>query len=423
MWKNHIFYLSMSTIFCYSSWTSLCRNWNLTNAMHYSSWVALEWRLVTWAMICSFSNCVNHGRVFWWSWSWWGAWVYIPVIASFFSVCQDSMKLCQWLRMWSLAHCFYLGTLLLRLLIYSRTISCAYSNCIWCGTCCQWSLTTNMVWIRLWSRRNWLTDTIKKITRNSSKDFQKEHADRDTAETGSCNNDICCMTRSNKTYHPLVPLRLTDRAYREPDGAECFSGFGINKTSYENGGSSDTASWNSTSLMIPRTDILDIFLHTHERDIIRLSMNLQDTVFELREKIYNILHIPLNQWRLFSCGGRLFWDSRQLALYDIKNQGTVYIRLLMKGGGSKSKRNRQEHSTLERGSSRIVKPENSKGIIARERRSERLNIKRPRVAQEDSTNSKMQYCPLCNEELANKNDVTSKGLIFCRDCGRGFHLT
>lgn len=98
------------------------------------------------------------------------------------------------------------------------------------------------------------------------------------------------------------------------------------------------------------------------------------------------------------------------------------MRLLMKGGGCKSKRHRQEPFAKGRGSISTVQPENNKsGVVASQRRSRRLNLKRPREAREYCMKSKKESCPLCNEELpVGKNSFEE--LISCFICGRQFHI-
>ena len=67
------------------------------------------------------------------------------------------------------------------------------------------------------------------------------------------------------------------------------------------------------------TDNLNIFVTTHGGERFQLCLNILSTVHEARKKIYDITHIPLNQWRLQSCGGILFWNRRTLSYYDVKD--------------------------------------------------------------------------------------------------------
>ena len=94
----------------------------------------------------------------------------------------------------------------------------------------------------------------------------------------------------------------------------------------------------------------------------------------------------------------------------------------MKGGGCKSRKHQRESSAAETGSNINIQQENRKTKVAvKRRRSKRLNRKRPREAHENRANTERQYCPLCEEELTEKNNQSLEGLIFCRICGRGFH--
>ena len=172
------------------------------------------------------------------------------------------------------------------------------------------------------------------------------------------------------------------------------------------------------------SDDLHIFVNTYHGKRIRLSVNLQNTVLEVRKKVCDILGVPLNEWRLLSCGGKLFWDSRKLADYGMKDQGTLDMRLLMKGGGSKSERQRQRPSTVGSGPFGTLKSlnrENKTG--SRRRRSRRLNLKRAREPDEDCAKPGIQCCPLCDEELTEKTNKSIEGLVFCCTCQRGFHLS
>ena len=165
---------------------------------------------------------------------------------------------------------------------------------------------------------------------------------------------------------------------------------------------------------------IKIFVTTQHRKRIELSLNLQNTVLEVRKLVYNILNIPLNQWRLLSCGGKLLWDSRTLADYSMENQATLSIWLLMKGGGIEAERTRQE-TPAGPGTTGTLQSDERWTPGSKQRRSERLNLKRPREAREDGV-SGSQHCPLCDDEISQNKTKSMEGLIFCCVCGRGFHL-
>ena len=98
--------------------------------------------------------------------------------------------------------------------------------------------------------------------------------------------------------------------------------------------------------------------------------------------------------------------------------------LLMKGGGTKSKRHWQEPSAPERESIGTVHPEHrTENIVRWQRRSNRLNLKRQREVHNDCIGPSQQVCPLCEEELKEKNAESLEDLTFCWICGRGFHLS
>ena len=133
-------------------------------------------------------------------------------------------------------------------------------------------------------------------------------------------------------------LKDTDKAGWS--GGHCH--FGI---IHGNGGASDMIDCKEMTPKWLRYDKHNVYIITHDRERIKLSVNLWSTVFELRKKIYGVLNIPLNKWRLQSFGGKLLWDRHTLTDYDIKDGGTLSMRLLMKGGGSESERHQQEPSS------------------------------------------------------------------------------
>ena len=93
-----------------------------------------------------------------------------------------------------------------------------------------------------------------------------------------------------------------------------------------------------------RSDDFNVFISTHNGERIELLVNANNLILEVRRMIFNLLSIPLDQWRLNSCGGKLYRDNRTLANYGIEEQGTLYMRLLLKAGGSKPKSDCQKQS-------------------------------------------------------------------------------
>ena len=72
-----------------------------------------------------------------------------------------------------------------------------------------------------------------------------------------------------------------------------------------------------------------------------------------------------------------------------------------------------------------ISPLDKTNRVEGRRRSERLHLKRPRERHENCVGHERQTCLLCDEELT-KDDERSgslQNLIFCRRCGRGFHLS
>ena len=131
---------------------------------------------------------------------------------------------------------------------------------------------------------------------------------------------------------------VNDQFLGDTDEAGSSGGHDHCEIKHGNGGISDVVDCKETASKWLQYDNPHVFIFTNDRERIQLSLNLRSSVFELRRKIYGILHIPLNQWRLQSFGGKLLWDRRKLADYDIKDGGTLTMRLQMKGGGCKYER-------------------------------------------------------------------------------------
>ena len=126
--------------------------------------------------------------------------------------------------------------------------------------------------------------------------------------------------------------QLTTLPMRKDSSEAVYSG-GHNHIEYTycKGGCSDIVDRGNILLELPQPDNLHVLVYTHDQQKIRLWVNLKNTVFQVRKKISDILCVPLNQWRLLSSGGRLLWDTCKLADYDIKDQQTLNMWLLLKG--------------------------------------------------------------------------------------------
>ena len=83
-------------------------------------------------------------------------------------------------------------------------------------------------------------------------------------------------------------LKDTDKAGWS--GGHCH--FGI---IHGNGGASDMIDCKEMTPKWLRYDKHNVYIITHDRERIKLSVNLWSTVFELRKKIYGVLNIPLNK--------------------------------------------------------------------------------------------------------------------------------
>ena len=127
------------------------------------------------------------------------------------------------------------------------------------------------------------------------------------------------MTAAYNRSHSRAVSGVDARVLNASNRAEYFNGWSHFNITHQNEVGSDTFDSYDIFSKLPQSDSLDIFLVTHTRERIKLSVHLQSTFLEIRKQIYDILRIPLDQWQLFSCGGRLFWDSRTLADYDMKD--------------------------------------------------------------------------------------------------------
>ena len=186
-----------------------------------------------------------------------------------------------------------------------------------------------------------LIDPIGTILGNPCQDFHEETVCSPTPKQPCRAKQVDSVTAIQSKRDNQVPGGLEDRLLKDSIGADYSFGYRHNGDSHQNWGVSDIVNWTDTPLVLDRSDNLVVFVDTHDRRKIRLSANLQNTIFDVRKKIYDILRVPLNQWRLFSCGGRLLWDSRSLAYYDFRDQRTLSMRLLIKGGGCKSRKHQR----------------------------------------------------------------------------------
>ena len=115
--------------------------------------------------------------------------------------------------------------------------------------------------------------------------------------------------------------------------------------------------WTSLLSLAMSTNI-HVFVCTHDGKRITLTLDLQITIIQVRRRIFDLLGIHLNCWRLFSFGGKLFWYNRTVADYDIQNRATLYVRLLLKGGTRKSKRRRGDSQFQQKRTSKTKNSEN-----------------------------------------------------------------
>ena len=129
------------------------------------------------------------------------------------------------------------------------------------------------------------------------------------------------------------------------------------------------------SLDLSQSDNLTIFVNTWDNRRIRMVTNLQTFIIDLRKNIYAELGISTNYWCLSSCGGRLYSDKRTLAYYGIRENDTLFMRLLLKGGAPAPKVQSRKRTTPWNATNRTKQFEQPKRTIAAmPRRSARLSI-------------------------------------------------
>ena len=116
------------------------------------------------------------------------------------------------------------------------------------------------------------------------------------------------------------------------------------------------------------------------------------TILEVRNRIFDLIGIHLNCWRLFSFGGRLFWDNRTVAVCNIRNQETLYMRLLLKGGARKSKKHKEDSQFQQKRSSKTKTAEDRTcSNVAKRRRSAGF-LKRPWETHTHNVHLETQTC-------------------------------
>ena len=103
-----------------------------------------------------------------------------------------------------------------------------------------------------------------------------------------------------------------------------------------------------------------------------------------------------------------------LSHYDIKELQTLTMRLRLRGGGCKSRKKVEEPLVqLERSSNTRQLEDLRSAVIAKRRRSMRLNLKRPRDFHMDCASPGRHSYPLCNEDLTEKTTQELGGVVFC----------
>ena len=140
------------------------------------------------------------------------------------------------------------------------------------------------------------------------RDSDMKSADKADAKRGvnTLNND---SDRCNNSVTDILDKRiLGDRRITADAGVWSHT-----LISSQDIGDADMAESKDTSLMLTQSASIHVFVETFEKARILIGVNPGNTVFELRKKIYDILGIALNHWRLGSCGGKLLWDSRTLS--------------------------------------------------------------------------------------------------------------
>ncbi len=80
----------------------------------------------------------------------------------------------------------------------------------------------------------------------------------------------------------------------------------------------------------PRDDDFLILVRTHTGKIIRLSVNADDCIMEVKRKIYAIEGMPWDIQILIFAGVRLE-DGRCLADYNIEEENTLHLVIRLRG--------------------------------------------------------------------------------------------
>ena len=61
----------------------------------------------------------------------------------------------------------------------------------------------------------------------------------------------------------------------------------------------------------------------HDGNMIHLTVDSKNTILKVRRNVHFEMDIPLNEWCLTTCGGKLLWDSRTLNLDGPRNEANL----------------------------------------------------------------------------------------------------
>ena len=244
-----------------------------------------------------------------WSWCymdyndqlrWWFMETVTGVLSITFSVRPDLMNWCWW-RATCLMYYFYLQKMLNVSEGFLQRICIVY--CLRWDVLCWRSPTTKVV------------DATGEILWYSTRDFYGETNYSPIPKRHLRAKQNAGMVKIRSKRDTQVPSEQIDRLLMDVIGVANSGGWRNIGDGHRKGEAFNVVDRSS----LPQYSNLNVFVQTHDGKRIQVSMSLQNTIFDVRRKIYNILCIPLNQCRLFSCGSRLLWDSRTLAYYDFKD--------------------------------------------------------------------------------------------------------
>ena len=155
----------------------------------------------------------------------------------------------------------------------------------------------------------------------------------------------------------------------------------------------DTFTESHTLPAWPISDNIINFLSTWNGGRIRMVSNLNSMIIDLRQSIYNKLGIPTCHWRLSSCGGIFFSDTRTLAYYDIRDRDTVVMRLLLRGGAPGSGgQSRKPMAPWDASNKTRHSEQLKRTTVAMPRRSERLSLNRRKKENKESLGCDIESC-------------------------------